>query len=637
MEIILADGSKREVEEASTVLEVAKSISNGLAKKAIAGVVNDNKVDLSYVMKDGDTLKILTDSDAEALDILRHSTAHLMAQAVQKLYPEAKVTIGPVIKDGFFYDFDMGEKKFTPDDLKKIEKEMTKLAGGAHEIVRNEMTAEEAVKFFDKEAYKVEIIKDLGVETLSTYTQGDFTDLCVGPHVDNTKKIKHFKLLSAAGAYWRGDEKNAMLQRIYGTCWFSKEDLDGYLNMLEEAKKRDHRVIGKQLKLFTVEDEVGAGMPIYLPRGGVLRATLEEYERKEHIKRGYDIVYGPQILKKELWEKSGHYANYRENMYFTEIDDTEYGVKPMNCLAHMMVFKSETRSYRDLPQRYFELGTVHRHEKSGVLHGLMRVRAFTQDDAHILCRPDQLESEILGVIDFVKHVMGIFGFEFEIEVSTRPEKSIGSEENWELATNALINALKSENIPFAINEGDGAFYGPKIDIKLKDAIGRYWQCATVQADFNLPERFDLNYIGEDGQKHRPVMVHRVILGSVDRFIGVLTEHFAGSFPFWIAPTQIKIMNITDDQIDYCKKLEAQLRAEGFRVETDFRNEKIGYKIREAQLMKIPHMMVIGHKETEDNQVSVRLRSGETKNGLDFSEYFSVIREVEQTRTLNLWR
>jgi len=637
MEIVLADGSKREVEAGSSVFDVAKSISPGLAKKAVAGVVNDKKVDLSYGMSEGETLKILTESDEDALDILRHSTAHLMAQAVQRIYKDAKVTIGPVIKDGFFYDFDIGDKVFTPEDLVKIEKEMKKLAGGAHEIVRSEMSADEAIKLFDHEDYKVEIINDLGAETVSTYTQGEFVDLCVGPHVNNTKRIKHFKLLSAAGAYWRGDENNKMLQRIYGTAFFSKEDLDAYLNMLEEAKKRDHRKLGKQLKLFTFEDEVGAGFPIYLPRGGVLRSLLEEYEKSEHLKRGYDIVYGPTILKQDLWMKSGHYENYRENMYFTQIDDVDYGIKPMNCLSHMMVYKNETRSYRDLPQRYFELGTVYRHEKSGVLHGLLRVRAFTQDDAHLLCTPDQLEGEILGVIDFVDHVMSLFGFEYEIEVSTRPEKSIGSEENWELATNALMNALKSRDIPFDINEGDGAFYGPKIDIKLKDAIGRYWQCATVQADFNLPERFDLTYIGEDGQKHRPVMIHRVILGSVDRFIGVLTEHFAGAFPVWLAPVQVRIMNITDDQVDYCKKLAAELKAEGFRVDLDLRNEKVGFKIREAQLEKVPHMMVIGNNEMNDEKVSVRLRDGENKNNLDFSSYISVLKELTASKALELWR
>ena len=637
MNIYLPDGAKLELEAGATAFDVANTISKGLAKNALAAEVNGKLVDIYAPVGDNDKVRIITEKDTEALEILRHSTAHLMAQAVQRLFKEAKVTIGPVIKDGFYYDFDMGDKKFTPEDLEAIEKEMTKIAAEALPCRRRDVTADEARKEFANESYKLELIDIIGEDHVSLYTQGDFTDLCRGPHLDNTKRIKHFKLLSVAGAYWRGDEKNKMLQRIYGTSWFKKDELDAYLNMLEEAKKRDHRKLGKQLKLFTIEDEVGAGFPIYLPRGGALRATLEEFERKEHLKRGYEIVYGPQILKQDLWKLSGHYDNYRENMYFTTIDDVAFGVKPMNCLAHMMVFKSEMRSYRDLPQRYFELGTVHRHEKSGVLHGLMRVRAFTQDDAHILCTPEQLNDEIVGIIDFVNDVMSIFGFEFEIEVSTRPEKFIGSVENWEKATNALFNALKVKGLPYEINEGDGAFYGPKIDIKLKDAIGRFWQCATIQVDFNLPERFDLNYIGEDGQKHRPVMLHRVILGSVDRFIGVLTEHFAGNFPFWISPVQVRVINITDGQLDYCKELVAKLKAEGFRVDSDFRNEKVGFKIREAQLEKIPHMIIIGQKEMDENLISVRLRNGETKNELAFSEYISVLKELDQNKTLNLWR
>ncbi len=640
MNIFLPSGDKLEIENGATAFDVANTISKGLAKNALAAEINGNLVDIYAPVGDNDKVRIITDKDTEALEILRHSTAHLMAQAVQRLFKNAKVTIGPVIKDGFYYDFDMGDDKFSPEDLEKIEKEMAKIASEALPCKRRVVSIDDAKKEFSHEKYKIELIEGIaekGDKTVSLYDQGDFTDLCRGPHLDNTKRIKHYKLLSIAGAYWRGDENNKMLQRIYGTSWFKKEELDAYLNMLEEAKKRDHRKLGKQLKLFTIEDEVGAGFPIYLPRGGALRATLEEFERKEHLKRGYDIVYGPQILKQDLWKLSGHYDNYRENMYFTSIDDVAFGVKPMNCLSHMMVFKSEIRSYRDLPQRYFELGTVHRHEKSGVLHGLMRVRAFTQDDAHILCTPEQLNDEIIAIIDFVNYVMGIFGFEYEIEVSTRPEKYIGSLENWDKATEALFNALKAKGLPYEINEGDGAFYGPKIDIKLKDAIGRFWQCATIQADFNLPERFDLNYIGEDGQKHRPIMLHRVILGSVDRFIGVLTEHFAGNFPIWISPVQVRVINITDAQLDYCKELTAKLKAEGFRVDTDFRNEKIGFKIREAQMEKIPHMLIIGQNEADNKKVSVRLRSGETKNELDFSDYISVLRESDQNKTLNLWR
>ncbi|GAB1536879.1 threonine--tRNA ligase [Geovibrio sp. ADMFC3] len=639
MNIVLADGSQRVLDEGSSVLDAAKNISLGLAKKAVAGEVNGKAVDLGYILNEGDKVKIITESDAEGLEILRHSTAHLMAQAVQRIYPDVKVTIGPVIKDGFYYDFDTGEMKFTPDDLQKIEKEMAKIAAEKIEVHRKVLTKEEAKKVFNDmgENYKIELIDSIEDPTVSLYEQGDFMDLCRGPHMDNTSKIKHYKLLSVAGAYWRGDEKNPQLQRIYGTSWFKKDELESYLNMLEEAKKRDHRKIGKELKLFMVEDEIGAGFPIYLPKGGILRAVLEEYERQEHLKRGYDIVYGPAILKSDMWKRSGHYDNYGENMYFTKIDDVEFGIKPMNCVNHIMVYKSDLRSYRDLPLKLFELGTVHRHEKSGVLHGLMRVRAFTQDDAHVFCTPEQLNGEIVKIIDFVTDVMNVFGFEFEIEVSTKPEKYIGSDDNWEKATEALFEALKIKGLPYEINEGDGAFYGPKIDIKLKDAIGRFWQCATIQADFNLPERFDLTYIGEDGQKHRPIMLHRVILGSVDRFIGVLTEHFAGSFPLWIAPVQIKVMNITDDSLARCKEIETALRAEGFRVQGDYRNEKINLKIREAQLEKIPHMIILGKNEVENGTITVRLRDGSNKNNLDLSDYISVLRGLDINKSLELWR
>lgn len=638
MNITLPDGGIVELEDNSTILDAAKKISNSLAKKAVAGVINEKLVDLNTTLHNGDNIKILTESDEEALEILRHSTAHLMAQAVLRLYPETKVTIGPVVENGFYYDFDR-DTPFTVEDLEKIEKEMAKISAENIAVTRKEIAADDAIDRFTKEdeKYKVEIIKDLGVDTVSLYEQGDFTDLCRGPHVSSTGKIKHFKLLSVAGAYWRGDEKNKQLQRIYGTSWFSKKELDDYLNMLEEAKKRDHRRLGKQLKLFTIEEDAGAGFPIYLPRGGMLRAVLEQFEREEHIKRGYDIVYGPTILKKDLWICSGHYDNYKENMYFTEIDETEFGIKPMNCLSHIMIYKNDLHSYRDLPLRYFELGTVHRHEKSGVLHGLMRVRAFTQDDAHIFCRQDQLLEEITNILDFVKTVMDIFGFEFIHTVSTRPEeKFIGSVEIWDTATKALIDALEANGLDYTINEGDGAFYGPKIDIKLKDAIGRLWQCATIQCDFNLPERFDLSYIGQDGEKHRPVMLHRVILGSIDRFLGILIEHFAGAFPVWISPVQVKIMNITDESAEYAEILYRELKQAGIRVEKDLRNEKIGYKIREAQMEKVPHMIVVGNNEMNENKVSVRLRNGETKNNLDFSTYISVLKSLVDSKSLELW-
>ena len=638
MVIELLDGNKVTIPESSSAIDLAKSLSSQLAKKAIAAIVNDELRDITFPLKDSDKVKILTESDDEALEILRHSTAHLMAQAVVRLFPNTKVTIGPVIENGFFYDFDQ-KTPFTPDDLIKIEKEMKKISSETIPLVRTEISAKDAINKFSSEGenYKVEIINDLGVDTVSLYTQGDFTDLCRGVHVPSTNKIKHFKLLSVAGAYWRGDEKNPQLQRIYGTAFFTKEALDEYLNMLEEAKKRDHRKLGKQLKLFMLDDDAGAGFPIYLPNGGMLRSTLEQYEREEHLKRGYKIVYGPSILKSDLWVKSGHYENYKENMYFTQIDDMEFGVKPMNCLSHILVYKSELRSYRDLPQRYFELGTVHRHEKSGVLHGLMRVRAFTQDDAHIFCTVGQLQNEITDILKFVSDVMNMFGFEFTHTISTRPEeKFIGTLEAWDMATAALVDAMEVNKLAYTINEGDGAFYGPKIDIKLKDSIGRLWQCATIQCDFNLPERFDLSYIGDDGEKHRPVMLHRVILGSVDRFLGVLIEHFAGAFPLWIAPVQIKVMNISQGSIDYAEEIAKKLTALGYHVEKDLRNEKIGFKVREAQGEKIPHMVIVGDGEMADKTISVRLRDNSLKNNLAFDEYISILNNLVNSKSLELW-
>lgn len=553
--------------------------------------------------------------DPDGLKIIRHSAAHVMAEAVKKLFPSVKVTIGPDIENGFYYDFDY-ERGFTPEDLEAIEAEMKKIIAADHPFACQRMGADEAKAMFaaESEPYKLELIDSIhertGETEVSIYRQGGFTDLCRGPHLPSTGHVKAVKLLSTAGAYWRGDEKNARLTRIYGTAWASEADLKKYLFRLEEAKKRDHRKLGEQLDLFGFSDEVGGGMVIWRPKGGLLRTILEDFERKEHLKRGYDIVYGPQILKRELWEKSGHYENYRENMYFTEIDDTVCGVKPMNCLSHMLIYKSRIRSYRDLPLRYFELGSVHRHEKSGVLHGLMRVRQFTQDDAHILCRPDQLQEEILGVVNFVRDVVGLFGFEIEVELSTRPEKSIGSDEDWERATSALEDSLKALGMPYEINAGDGAFYGPKIDIKLKDALERRWQCATIQCDFTLPERFDLTYVDADGERKRPVMLHRVILGSIERFIGVLIEHFAGALPTWLSPVQARIMNVTDAQADFCHSALSFLRERGLRVELDERNEKLGYKVREAQLEKIPFMLVVGDKEVETGSVNVRLRTGE---------------------------
>jgi len=621
----LPDGSKRELPSGATVADLAASIGAGLAKAALAGQVNGELVDLSASLADGASVAIITEKSPEALDIIRHSTSHLMAQAVKELFPQAKVTIGPAVENGFYYDFDV-DTPFTPEDLEKIEKRMAELAAAGQAVQRSVMSAAEAIAFFEKmgEPYKKELIQDIGAEQVSIYSQGGFADLCRGPHVPNTNKLKAFKLLSIAGAYWRGNENNRMLQRIYGTAFVDKKELEAYLHRIEEAKRRDHRKLGRELDLFSFSDEVGPGFAIWHPKGAMLRTLLEDFERKEHLKRGYDIVVGPQILKTELWQRSGHYDNYRENMYFTEVDEQSFGVKPMNCLSHMIIYKSQLRSYRDLPQRYFELGTVHRHERAGVLHGLLRVRCFTQDDAHILCTPEQLDGEIKGVLKFVSDVMAIFGFDYEMELSTRPEKSIGSDEDWERATAALLGALKDTGRPFEINEGDGAFYGPKIDIKLRDCLDRRWQCATIQCDFTLPERFDLTYVSSDGERKRPVMVHRVILGSIERFIGVLIEHFAGNFPLWLAPVQAVVLTVTDNQIPYAQEVFKQLRAAGIRVQEDLRNEKLNFKIREAQLQKIPYMLVIGDKEVEQGTVTPRYRDGKNLHAMKPEEFIAFV-------------
>lgn len=623
--ITLPDGATRELAAGATVADLAGSIGAGLAKAAIAGRVNGNLVDLAAPLSDGCTVAIITEKSPESLEIFRHSTSHLMAQAVKELFPKAKVTIGPAIESGFYYDFDM-DTPFTPEDLERIEVRMAALAAADQKIVRTELSSADAIALFSGmgETYKVELIEDLAVDTVSVYSQGGFADLCRGPHLPSTSKIKAFKLLSIAGAYWRGDEKNRMLQRIYGTAFIDKKELETYLNRIEEAKRRDHRKLGKELDLFSFSDEVGAGLVIWHPKGAMLRTVLENFERREHFKRGYDIVLGPQILKTELWQRSGHYENYRENMYFTDVDEQSYGIKPMNCLAHMMIYKSRLRSYRDLPLRYFELGTVHRHERAGVLHGLLRVRGFTQDDAHILCTPEQLDAEIKGVLKFVSDVMSIFGFDYEMELSTRPEKSIGDDSAWELATSALMSALKDSGRPFEINEGDGAFYGPKIDIKLKDALDRRWQCATIQCDFTLPERFDLHYIAADGEKKRPVMVHRVILGAIERFIGVLIEHYAGSFPLWLSPVQATLLTVTDNHIPYAQEVLAQFREAGIRIQGDFRNEKLSFKIREAQLEKIPYMLVIGEKEVETGTVTPRYRDGKNLDPMKPADFAAFV-------------
>ncbi|WP_066062381.1 threonine--tRNA ligase [Candidatus Desulfofervidus auxilii] len=610
-----------------TVKEALLALTNLAEDKLIAAKINGKPVDLSYTLMQSVTLEPITSENSLGLEILRHSTAHVMAEAVKHLYPEAKVTIGPAIENGFYYDFDY-PPGFTPEALEKIEQEMKKIISQDEQFQRQEISKKEAQELFQSlnETYKLEILKEIPEEKVSIYKNGDFIDLCRGPHIESTGKIKTFKLLSVAGAYWRGDERNPMLQRIYGTAFFNKKDLDKYLKQLEEAKKRDHRRLGRELDLFIQFEEIGAGFPVYLPKGAILRHILEEFEIKEHLKRGYQMVIGPQLLKGKLWERSGHMEYYKENMYFTEIEGQLYGIKPMNCLAHIMIYQSQIRSYRDLPIRYFELGTVCRHEKSGVLHGMLRVRQFTQDDAHIFCTPDQLNVEIKKVLDFVDDVMGIFGFSYEVELSTRPQKSIGSDEIWEHATQALIQALQDKGFEYHICKGEGAFYGPKIDIKLKDALGRKWQCATIQCDFALPERFELSYIDTDGQKKRPAMLHRVILGTLERFIGVLTEHFSGAFPPWLAPVQVKILTVTDRNVAYGQKIYELLSENGFRIETDFRNEKLGYKIREAQLQKIPFMLVIGDKEVKTNSVTPRRRTGENLGSMSLEVFVNLLKE-----------
>jgi threonyl-tRNA synthetase len=629
LRVELPDGSVKEVPAGSTVKDVAEGIGAGLARQAIAGKINGQLTDLSAVVEDGCRLEILTLTSPEGLGIYRHTAAHLMAHAVKDLFgKDVQVTIGPSIENGFYYDFYTETHTFSPDDFERIEQKMQELAKADQPIIREEVSRDSAIELFRSlgEDYKVRLIEDLAEPVVSLYRQGNFVDLCRGPHLPSTGRIKAFKLTSVAGAYWRGDEKNAMLQRIYATAFPDKKQLRSHLAKLEEARKRDHRRIGKELDLFSFSEEAGAGLVLWHPKGALLRTLLEDFERKQHLKRGYDLVLGPQILKTDLWQTSGHYENYRENMYFTEVDGQGYGLKPMNCLAHMLIYKSRMRSYRDLPLRYFELGTVHRHEKSGVLHGLLRVRGFTQDDAHILCTPEQLDGEIKGVLQFVQDVMGIFGFEYEVEISTRPEKSIGSDQDWDLATNALMGALKDSGLEFEINAGDGAFYGPKIDIKLKDALDRKWQCATIQCDFTLPERFDLSYIGADGEKHRPVMLHRVVLGAIERFIGVLIEHYAGNFPLWISPVQAVIVNVTDNQAEYAEQIWRELRDAGVRVEKDLRNEKLGFKIREAQVAKVPYMLVVGDSEMESGTVAPRYRTGKSLDPMSVADFVQHVQD-----------
>jgi threonyl-tRNA synthetase len=607
--------------------EALKSLGEKKGNPAVAAKVDGELVDLSRSLEHDCTLEPLEQNSEEALEILRHTASHLMAQAVQSLYPQAKITIGPAIENGFYYDFDCPDT-FSVDDLPRIEAKMEEIIKRATPIQRRVLDRQEAIQLFRQknETYKVEILEEIEDPLVSVYGQDDWLDLCRGPHLLNTDEVKAFKLTGVAGAYWRGDERNPMLQRIYGTAFFSKKDLKRHLQLLEEARKRDHRKLGRELDIFQVSDEAGPGLIIYHPKGALLRHILETFEKEAHLRRGYQMVIGPQLLKTEMWKRSGHFENYRENMYFTEVEGQSYGIKPMNCLAHMLIYKSTIRSYRDLPIRYFEMGLVHRHEKSGVLHGLTRVRQFTQDDAHLLCTPEQLNGEIKGIIDFALDMLTLFGFKYEIELSTQPEKRIGTDADWERATNALEKALRDKEISYKIRAGEGAFYGPKIDILLKDALNRRWQCSTIQCDFTLPERFDLNYIGADGEKHRPVMLHRTLLGSMERFLGVLIEHYAGAFPTWLAPVQAIILTVTDRQLAYGEELYQRLLSAGVRVEKDLRNEKLGFKIREAQLQKIPYMLVVGDREVEAGGVSPRRRDGKDLKFMEADDFIRLLME-----------
>ncbi|OGW55018.1 MAG: threonine--tRNA ligase [Nitrospirae bacterium RIFCSPLOWO2_02_42_7] len=576
----------------------------------VSARINGRPVDLNTPLNNDSAIEWITVSSPEGLDILRHSTSHLMAQAVRELYPDVKITIGPAIEDGFYYDFDYS-RPFTQDDLTKIENKMKEIIKNDIPIIRMEMPREEAIRLFDSmgETYKVEIIKEITEEPVSLYKQGDFIDLCRGPHLPSTGKIRSFKLLNTAGAYWRGNEKNKMLHRIYGTAFPTQDDLDAYLIRLEEIKKRDHRKLGKELDLFSIQDEIGAGLILWHPKGAIIRKVIEDFWREEHLRHEYKLLYTPHVAKLDLWKTSGHTEFYQGNMYSPiEVEGQDFQLKPMNCPFHISIYKTKMHSYRDLPIRWAELGTVYRYERSGVLHGLLRVRGFTQDDAHIFCRPDQLEGEISSILDFTVDILSIFGFDkYDIYLSTRPDKFVGSIENWERATSALGNALKQKGLSYQIDPGEGVFYGPKIDIKIKDVLDRAWQCTTIQVDFNLPERFSITYAGEDGLQHQPIMIHRALMGSLERFFGILIEHYAGAFPLWLSPVQVKVLPITEKQTMYAEEVVSLLRNEGLRAELDSRNEKIGYKIREAQMEKVPFMFIIGGKEEESRSVSVRLR------------------------------
>lgn len=633
----LKDGSKIEVKEGSTILEVAKQISEGLARNSLAGKVNGEVMDLRTPIKESCKLEILTFDNEEGKKAFWHTTSHIMAQAVKRIYGDsAKLTIGPSIDNGFYYDFDV-EKPFTEDDLSKIEEEMKKIVKENLELTRYTLPRSEAIKLMKdrKEPYKVELIEELPEgEEISFYDQGEFKELCAGPHIMSTGPVKAFKLLHSSSSYWRGDETKQTLQRIYGISFPKASMLEEYLKMLEEAKKRDHKKLGKELELFMITPE-GPGFPFFLPKGMALRNVLEDFWRKKHVLNGYQEIKTPVILNEELWHRSGHWDHYKNNMYTTKIDEQDYALKPMNCPGGMLVYKSKMHSYREFPIRLGELGLVHRHEKSGELNGLFRVRCFTQDDAHIFCLPTQIESEIINLMKLINEVYSIFGFSYTLELSTRPENSMGSDEDWERAETALKKALEDQKMEYQVNEGDGAFYGPKIDFHIKDCLGREWQCGTIQLDFQMPERFDLTYIGEDGEKHRPVMLHRVIFGSIERFIGILIEHYAGAFPTWLAPVQVRLLPISDNHIEYAKKVINELEKLGIRVEIDERQEKIGYKIREAQLQKIPYMLIIGDKEVEANAVGVRSRKDGDIGQMQIKDFIEKIKEEIDNYTNNI--
>jgi threonyl-tRNA synthetase len=634
IKIKLKDGTVKEFEKGVSVLDVAKSISQRLAKASVGGLVNGKVAELNDKIENDSEVSILTFEDDEGKKIFWHTSSHVLAQAIKRLYPEVKLAIGPSIDNGFYYDID-ADFTITDEILGKIENEMKSIVKEDLKLEKFVLPRAEAIKFMKerKEPYKVELIEDLPEdEVISFYKQGEFTDLCAGPHILSTGPIKAFKLLSVAGAYWRGSEKNKMLQRIYGISYPKKSELDEYLNMLEEAKKRDHRKLGKELDLFSLHEE-GPGFPFFHPKGMAIRNELEDFWRKIHARNGYKEIRTPIILNEALWHQSGHWDHYKENMYFTKIDGENYAIKPMNCPGGILVYKNSMHSYRELPIRLGELGLVHRHELSGALHGLMRVRNFTQDDAHIFLMPNQIKEEVLGVIKLTDYVYKMFGFEYFVELSTRPENSMGSDEDWEHATNSLKEALDAAGLSYKINEGDGAFYGPKIDFHLKDCIGRTWQCGTIQLDFQMPERFELEYIGADGEKHRPVMIHRTIFGSIERFIGILIEQFAGAFPVWLAPVQVKLMNITGDQEAYVKEIENRLLDEDIRVESDTRNEKIGFKIREAQMEKVPYMLIVGDKEMENGEVSVRDRKQGVIGNMKLEGFINMVNNKIKSRAM----